>query len=309
MLANFLSKYKPINFISLLVFFFLNFCIAVFSSFFDDGYSLDIVINLGILALLFFTIFFIFNFINTRNNLTFDNSYAYFLFIVLAVLLLSNLINYKILVKMTVYLLFLRKIYSLKSNKKTIAKLFDSGFWLGIFFILEPVFILLFILIYLSIYLHNKITIHTLFTPLMGFISPLIIFFTYTFWFDKTEEFTRLFYFDTRFSAELYVKSKYIWAIGTTFFLTIFAIILKSSKVLSVNNTFRKNWILLITNFFLLILLTILIPQKTESELIYILFPIAIILANGIELIEKKQFKDMILYFFFIGCVCFQFLL
>jgi len=309
MLANFLSKSKPINFISLLVFFFLNFCIAVFSSFFDDGYSLDIVINLGILALLFFTIFFIFNFINTRNNLTFDNSYAYFLFIVLAVLLLSNLINYKILVKMTVYLLFLRKIYSLKSNKKTIAKLFDSGFWLGIFFILEPVFILLFILIYLSIYLHNKITIHTLFTPLMGFISPLIIFFTYTFWFDKTEEFTRLFYFDTRFSAELYVKSKYIWAIGTTFFLTIFAMILKSSKVLSVNNTFRKNWILLITNFFLLILLTILIPQKTESELIYILFPIAIILANGIELIEKKQFKDMILYFFFIGCVCFQFLL
>lgn len=309
MLANFLSKSKPINFISLLVFFFLNFCIAVFSSFFDDGYSLDIVINLGILALLFFTIFFIFNFINTRNNLTFDNSYAYFLFIVLVVLLLSNLINYKILVKMTVYLLFLRKIYSLKSNKKTIAKLFDSGFWLGIFFILEPVFILLFILIYLSIYLHNKITIHTLFTPLMGFISPLIIFFTYTFWFDKTEEFTRLFYFDTRFSAELYVKSKYIWAIGTTFFLTIFAMILKSSKVLSVNNTFRKNWILLITNFFLLILLTILIPQKTESELIYILFPIAIILANGIELIEKKQFKDMILYFFFIGCVCFQFLL
>ena len=143
----------------------------------------------------------------------------------------------------------------------------------------------------------------------MGFISPLIIFFTYTFWFDKNEEFTRLFYFDTSFSAELYVKSKYIWVIGTTFFLTIFAIILKSSKVLSVNNTFRKNWILLITNFFLLILLTILIPQKTESELIYILFPIAIILANGIELIEKKQFKDMILYFFFIGCVCFQFLL
>ena len=75
-----------------------------------------------------------------------------------------------------------------KSNKKTIAKLFDSGFWLGILFILEPIFILLFILIYLSIYLHNKITIHTLFTPLMGFISPLVIFFTYNFWFDKTEE-------------------------------------------------------------------------------------------------------------------------
>ena len=309
MLANFLSKSKPINFIGLLIFFFFNFFITVFSSFFTDGFSINVMLKSGILALLFFTIFFIFNFINTRNNLTFDNSYAYFLFIVLVVLLLSDLINYNILVKMTVYLLFLRKIYSLKSNKKTIAKLFDSGFWLGIFFILEPVVILLFILIYLSIYLHNKITIHTLFTPLMGFISPLVIFFTYNFWFDKTEEFTRLFYFDTRFSTELYVKSKYIWVIGTTFFLTVFAMIFKSSKVLSVNNTFRKNWILLITNFFLLILLTILIPQKTESELIYILFPIAIILANGIELIEKKQFKDMILYFFLIGCVCFQFLL
>jgi glucan phosphoethanolaminetransferase (alkaline phosphatase superfamily) len=168
--------------------------------------------------------------------------------------------------------LFLRKIYSLKSNKKTIAKLFDSGFWLGIFFILEPVFILLFILIYLSIYLHNKITIHTLFAPLMGFISPLIIFFAYSFWFDKTEEFTGLFYVDTCYT-ESYVKSKYIWVIGTTFFLTVFAIILKSSKALSVNNTFRKNWILLITNFFLLILLTVLIPQKNGIRTYLYPFP------------------------------------
>lgn len=309
MLANFLSKSKPINFIGLLVFFFVSFSYAVYNSFFFDGFSSDKAIETSTLMVFFLIIFFIFNFINTKNRLTFDNSYAYFLFNILAVVLLTELINYNILIKTIVYLLFLRKIYSLRSNKQTIAKLFDSGFWLGILFILEPISILLFVLMYAGIYLHNKITLHTLFTPIMGFISPLIIYFAYSYWFDKTEDFTSLFYFNTSFNVELYAKSKYLWIISSTFFFTICAIILKSSKALSVNNTFRKNWILLITNFFLLILLTSLIPKKNGSELIYILFPMAIILANGIELIQKTIFRNIVLYVFLIASIFLHFLL
>lgn len=305
MLANFLNKSKPINFIGLLIFFFISFLFSVF----NDGFSTDKLLENTILLLLFLVVFFIYNFIISKNKLTHDNSYAYFLFILLNIGILSELGNYKIVSLTIIYLLFIRKTYSLRSTKNVFEKLFDSGFWLGIFFILEPLSILLFILIYISSYLHSKITIHTLLVPIIGFITPLIIYFTYFFWFDKTEEFTKLFQFDGVFDVQLYSETKYLWMISCLFFLTICAIFIKSIKALSVNNTFKKNWILLIYNFAVLIIFLVFLPQKNGSELIFILFPISVILANGIELIQKKIVKNLALYLFLISSLILHFFL
>ena len=100
---------------------------------------------------------------------------------------------------------------------------------------------------------------------------------------------------------EFYSSTKYLWLVYTTFFLTVFAIIFKSATTLSINNRFRRNWIILIINFFLMLLFIFLTPEKNGSELIYILFPTSIILANGVELIKKKIIKNIVLYLFLIG--------
>ena len=301
MLANFLNKSKPINFIGLLILFFVSLSYAFYTTILTESSYSNMLLKFGALTLFFLVIFFFFNFVNSKNRLTFDNSYAYFLFSILLISVLAELLNYSILIKTIIYLLFLRKIYSLRSNRNVTEKLFDSGFWLGIFFIIEPLSILLFILAYSVIFLHNKITIRTLLTPIIGFISPLIIYFAYNFWFDKTEEFNSLFYFDMKPDLEFYSSTKYLWLVYTIFFLTVFAIIFKSATTLSINNRFRRNWIILIINFFLMLLFIFLTPEKNGSELIYILFPTSIILANGVELIKKKIIKNIVLYLFLIG--------
>ena len=301
MLANFLNKSKPINFIGLLILFFVSLSYAFYTTILTESSYSNMLLKFGALTLFFLVIFFFFNFVNSKNRLTFDNSYAYFLFSILLIAVLAELLNYSILIKTIIYLLFLRKIYSLRSNRNVTEKLFDSGFWLGIFFIIEPLSILLFILAYSAIFLHNKITIRTLLTPIIGFISPLIIYFAYNFWFDKTEELNSLFYFDMKPDLEFYSSTKYLWLVYTTFFLTVFAIIFKSATTLSINNRFRRNWIILIINFFLMLLFIFLTPEKNGSELIYILFPTSIILANGVELIKKKIIKNIVLYLFLIG--------
>ncbi|AOW18175.1 hypothetical protein LPB03_12250 [Polaribacter vadi] len=301
MLANFLNKSKPINFIGLLILFFVSLSYAFYTTILAESSYSNMLLKFGALTLFFLVIFFFFNFVNSKNRLTFDNSYAYFLFSILLIAVLAELLNYSILIKTIIYLLFLRKIYSLRSNRNVTEKLFDSGFWLGIFFIIEPLSILLFILVYSAIFLHNKITIRTLLTPIIGFISPLIIYFAYNFWFEKTEEFNSLFYFDMKPDLEFYSSTKYLWLVYTTFFLTVFAIIFKSATTLSINNRFRRNWIILIINFFLMLLFIFLTPEKNGSELIYNLFPTSIILANGVELIKKKIIKNIVLYLFLIG--------
>lgn len=305
MLANFLDKSKPINFIGLLILFFFSFLFTVFS----DGFTTDKLLKSTILLILFLAVFFIYNFIISKNKLTHDNSYAYFLFILLSISIMTALENYKIVSLAIIYLLFIRKIYSLRSTKKVLEKLFDSGFWLGIFFILEPLSIVLFVLIYIASYLHSKITIHTLLAPVIGFISPLIIYFAYFFWIDKPEEFTKLFHFDGIFDIQFYSETKYIWMISILFFPTIFAIFIKSIKALSVNNTFKKSWILLIYNFAILMLFLLFHPQKNGSELIFILFPMSVILANGIELIQRKLLKNLVLYLFLVGSILMHFFL
>ncbi len=299
MLANFLNKSKPINFIGMLIFFIVGLLYTIFY----DGFTSGKLLKSAILILFFLSNFFVFNFINNKNSLTFDNSYAYFFFVLLMLSFSTVLIEYLILIKTFIYLLFLRKIYSLRSSKKTIEKFFDSGFWLGILFILEPFTIVFLVLIYIAIYIHNKITIQSLFVPIIGFITPLIIYFTYLYGYNKLDIFTKLFEFDFIYNIEFYRQTKYLWIINGILFFTFLSIITKSIKALSINNTFRKNWILLLINFTISFVFLSYLPDKNGSELVYIFLPTAIILANGIELIQKKIIKDSILYLFLVATI------
>jgi len=144
MLANFLNKSKPINFISLSVFFAICFLATSIIDFFKVEFSFSILFNRIFVLLIFIIVFFIFNFIVSKNNLTFDNSYGFFLFSLLCICFAPLINSYKELILIIIYLLFIRKIYSLQSSKSMIKKLFDSGFWIGILCLFEPTYSLLF---------------------------------------------------------------------------------------------------------------------------------------------------------------------
>ena len=294
MLANFLGKSKPINFIVYLGLFFCFFLITVFSNIFAVEFTWYKVFESISFFILFLSVFFFYNFVVAKNNLTFDNSYAFFLFILSIILFIPKLLEFKVLSMLLLYLLFLRKTYSLKSSKKVVQKIFDSGFLLGIFFILKPFSLLFFIILYAAILLHQKRTIHTLLTPIIGFITPLIIYFTYLLWNDSIEQFTQLFYLGEINNVFIYAEDYTIWFFGTLLLLTIFSIILKSPKVLSVNNSFKKSWLVLIINSITAVVFALIIPEKDSSEVIFLIIPTSIIIANGFEVIQKKILKNIL---------------
>tara|TARA_B110000046_G_scaffold87655_1_gene95773 strand:- start:811 stop:1740 length:930 start_codon:yes stop_codon:yes gene_type:complete len=303
MLANFLNKTKPINFIGLLILFIICFSISVFFTIFKDDFTLDKILKSVFILLLFLGIFLIYSFILNKNKLTFDNSYAYYLFTLLTIYILPELTNYKSLILIIIYLLFLRKIYSFRTSKKVIQKLFDSGLWLGVLFILEPFSILFLMLIFTGTYLHQKITLHTIFSPIIGFITPIFLSFTYFLWIDKTEEFIQLFSFNSSLDIQIYEAPKYFWFIISVFIVSLFALIFKTIETLAVSNTFRRSWFLLIINLIIGVFFVGLLPVKNGAELIYVLFPVSVIIANGIELIHKEIIKNVVLYIFLIGCI------
>jgi len=309
MLANFLGKSKPINFIILLSLFIGVFIGNSFSLFSNTGFELSLLFKSTCFLGLNLVIFFFFNFVVTKNNLTLDNFYAFFTFTILLSYFIAITHSAKTLITLLLYLVFIRKIYSLKSKKNTLQKLFDSGFWLSILFIIEPFTAVFSILIYSGIFLHQKSVSNTLIAPIIGFLIPLIIYFTYCLWFDKLYVFINLFYFDTFSSFIFRPENTYYWVITFILGFSVMAIFLKSPKAFSVKNSFRKSWILLIINLLVALTFALLVPNKNNTELLFLLFPAAIIIANGFESIGSNFIKNILFVLFLASAIVLPFML
>lgn len=287
MLANFFGKSKPVNFIVLFALFLIYFSLGLFSK--------ELSFNLFKELLWFIVVFSVYNFIITKNQLTFDNSYAFLFFVILLGFFSDTLtINTTFYACLTV-LLFLRKVYSIQSSKNTFHKLFDGGLWLGISFLIEPYTAIFIVLLYFSIYLHQRFTYQTLLIPLIGFSSPVFLYFTYCFWYDKTQDFYLLFNWNFSYDLDFYLQTKYLFSIAFVSFFTLFTILLKSPKALAVLNTFRKNWILTLTHLTISLSVIFLIKDKNGTEFLFSFFPISVILANGLELFQKRWYADLII--------------
>lgn len=294
MLTNFFGKSKPINFL-VISFIFLSLYILAF-------FNEKIVFNWFTVPL-FLAVFGIVNFINIKNRLTFDNSYA-FLFFVLLIGFFPKIINFNSTFYANFSLLFfLRKVFSLNSSKKLFPKLFDAGFWLGISFLLEPFSLIFLILLYISIFMYQHSTPQALIIPFLGFFSPVFLFFSYCFYTDTTHYFLELFNWRVNYNFEEYKEIRYLYTITLIVFFVTVSILFKTPKVLRVNNTFKPRWILTLLNFAFTIIIFAVTKSKSSSELIYLLFPVAVILANGFELIQKKWLANTILISLFISVV------
>ena len=309
MLANFLGKSKPINFIILLSLFTCLFLCASFSQFSAQNFNLFSLLKIAGFLGFYFSVFFFYNFIVSKNNLTFDNFYAFFIFTILLSYFLPIIISFKALITLLLYSLFLRKIYSLKSHKKILKKLFDSGFWLGILFLINPFTAIFSILIYSAIFLHQKAIIHNLLTPIIGFLIPGILYCTHCLWFDQLYLFTNLFYFEIPASLSFYADTAFYWTTISILGLSLLSLIVKSPKALSINNSFKKSWLLLMLNLSVGVLFALIVPNKNGVELLFLAFPATIIIANGIELIASKFIKNLFFIVLLASAVGFPFLL
>lgn len=309
MLDNFLNKTKPINSIGILVLFFLCFFSSIFTKFYVDS-KLDFNLLEYVLFGVFFIIsFFFVNFIVSKNNLSFDNSYTFFFYSIFLIVNLNYILSFKLLILNIIYLFVLRKVYSLHSQKKIFEKTFDAGFWLGLLFILDSFSIIFLPLIFFGLLIYKRQNFNTLILASLGFLTPNFLYFTYLYWNDSLNTFFNQFNFKINFSLLEYFKgNSSIFLLSMSVIILTFATI-KSIKVLSVNNTFRKNWILVLINLTLSLILVLIYNPKSYEILIFITFPVSVVFANAIELINKKLMRDIILYLILVSSLIFKFFL
>ncbi|CAI8273774.1 MAG: Uncharacterised protein [Polaribacter sp. SA4-10] len=298
MLANFFGKSKPINFIVLLLVFVCAFFLNSFHSFSTVEVTLFFIVEKLVFFLIFTFLFFCVNFIVSKNKLTQDNSYALLFYLLVISFFSTYLYGYQDVFEHLIHLLFLRKVYSIQTLKEIFKKLFDAGFWLGVMCLMNPFLIVFSLLLFAVLIVHKRVRFQTVLISVIGFLIPNFLFFTYSFWIGEISLFTDKFILYTTYDFSMYKETRFLAPLGGLSIFLLFAVFMKTENVFSVNNRFKKSWILLLIHLLLSISYLFFTFNRDGSELLMAAFPVAVILANGFESIQRKLLKEIGLILF-----------
>jgi len=307
MIANFFNKTKPVNFLIIGLLLFVYYSISIFSIE-EFAYTISFFTKFLGLFLVLFLFLLIFKFIVEKNKLTRDNSYALLLLVIILGIFNESITNSYFIYSNLFLLLSYRKLYSLTTGLNTKMKLFDASFWVGIAAIFYSWSIIYILLIYVSIIIYQKANLKNLLIPIIGLITPIFIYFTYNFYFDKLPVFYDRFNYDVDFSFLVYSEIKFLIPmlfIATCLLWSLFAI---TPMIVSVSNNMKLSWNVLINHLLISIAIIVMAPIKNGSEMFFIAFPTAIVVSNFVQNKKSSLFKNVMIYLFIIISVSVYFL-
>ena len=85
-----------------------------------------------------------------------------------------------------------------------------------------------------------------------------------------------------------------------TFLLTmlIWSLVSVTPKIIIISNKLKKSWYILMSHLLLASIVVIVSPIKNGSEMLYLIFPSTIVMANYLPKSKSENFKNLILYLF-----------
>ncbi|MFC0603395.1 DUF6427 family protein [Winogradskyella pulchriflava] len=290
MITSIFSKSKPINFIVVAIFIVLIFVISNFSNLFNDwNETIKSVVKL-VLALF---LVFLFDFIISKNSLTQKNSYAIMTFGLLFGMFPQALKHMDLLLSNLFVLFALRRLISLHSNINIKKKLFDAAFWIMFATLFYFWAVLFFALVIVALIYHSQNDIKNVIIPFVGvatffallLVYNIILYDTYL----KPSDFER--YASLDYTA--YNSKENILRFTVLFTSFVWILVYFFRALPDKNKKLRPSYFLIAWSSIIAILAAIIAPLKNGSEFIFLFAPFSIIMANYIEVISERWFKEV----------------
>ncbi|MBS3992871.1 MAG: hypothetical protein KGZ87_04050 [Bacteroidetes bacterium] len=298
MLANFLSKTRPINYVFILTLLLLSFCIHTLPGYFVNFKWVNIITILANLAGLFFMVLLI-NFVIRKNLLTKDNSFALFL-IVLFFLMFPKTMQWTNAFISNVFLLItLRRVYSLRNNTRITVKLFDAGFWLGIAFLFLNTTLIFWLILFFGMLVYGKQNIKNVLASIFGIATPVFLFYVYCLISEKLSLFNQLAIFNYSFDFTSLGTVTLILTTAVLIATVFWSAVNVTSGLQRVNQKHKATWYLMLLNLLIAIAVSIMQTEKNGSEFIFVFFPASVIIANYFQKEKDKWFKNFVIYLLF----------
>ena len=295
MITSIFSKSKPINIILIVVFIGLLFIISNYSSLFIDFNS--VINGFAKLIIAIFSVF-ILDFIISKNTLTKKNSYA-IMTCGLLFALFPEVLKYSDLLVSNLFILFaLRRIISLQTRISIKKKLFDAAFWIAFATLFYFWAVLFFAILLVALIYHAQNDIKNIIVPFVGVLTVAILLLSYNIiYYD-------VFIRDSNFNLNASIdytayNSKENIARLTAIFVAFIWILVYFFKTISdKNKKLKPSYFLVAWSAIIAVLIAIISPVKNGSEFLFLFAPFSILMANYLELISERWFKEVFITLF-----------
>ena len=297
MITSIFSKSKPINFIIVAVFVIILFVITNYNLLFNE-----LNIALGAISKLCITLFLVFllDFIISKNNLTQKNSYAIMTFGLLFGMF-PEAMTYSDLLFSNLFVMFaLRRLISMHSKLNIKKKLFDAGFWIAMATLFYFWSFLFFALVIVALIYYSQNDIKNALIPFVGVATVLVLLVTYNIVrydvYVKSSNFERYASLDytTYNNTDSIIKFTILFTSFVWTLIYYFRILPDKNKKL------RPSYFIIAWSSTIALLIAIISPDKNGSEFLFLFAPFSIIMANYIEAISEKWFREIFITLFII---------
>ncbi len=306
MLARFFNKSKPINYFLLSIMLIIGVLVVGYKqSMGFNGVELLKLVGIG-----FFLVFLmlLLGFIVRKNSLTQANTFSIFFFSWFLLGLFKNTNILYLLFSLFFLLLAYRRIFNLQNHKNTTKKILDASVWISIATLFYFWNILFFIPLYIALLQLPESKVRYFAIPVFGVLAIgsittayYVVFHDNLYWFLE-----RIPHFSLDFSAygSLKVLVSVTFLIGLILWSVSSELLAFKTLSLKQKPNRRMVFIILATSF----AVALLFPQKTGQELILVLPPASIIIANYVEKHNEIWFNEMVMWFTFLVTASFFFI-
>lgn len=294
MIASIFNKSKPINFVIVFFIMLLAFSVVNVKPFIESMTASVFFEKTAWFFTCCFTVLLL-NFIVSKNNLTNNNHYQILLFGLFFLMLPQTTLNGSIIMANIFVLLGLRRLLSLRTQTSIKKKLFDTAIWFSIATLCYFWAILFFIVIFVTLLLYTDNRVKNWIVPFTGLATIFIISISLSV--VLYDDFFELLNLSINASYNYINYNTAQFLIGITLLLSfgiwssIFYVKLVQKKKRAYKPSFKVILVVLIVAFFSVILA----PEKDGSEFLFMFAPLSIIIANYIESISEKWFKELFL--------------
>jgi hypothetical protein len=273
-----------------MIFLVLIFVLVSYETLFSD-YNLALASIGKFLVVLFFV--FLLDFIVSKNNLTKRNSFTIMTFGLLFAMF-PEALKYSDLLFANLFVLFaLRRLISLHSNLHIKKKLFDAGFWIMLATLFYFWSMLFFALVIVALIYHSQNDIKNTIIPFIGIVTVIVLLLVYNIIVHDT--YIRPSNFERYASLDYtsYNSKSFIIKFTVLFTSFVWILIYFFRTLPDKNKKLRPSYFLIAWASIIALLVAIIAPAKNGSEFLFLFAPYSIIMANYIEVISERWFKEI----------------
>ena len=299
MISSFFEKSKPINIVIVTFIISIMFVAVKFQYVLAHFSWLEIFQQIDFWFLAVFSVF-ILDFIISKNNLTRKNSYAILLFGLFITLFPQSISQHYMLLSNIFILFALRRLISLHSKVDIKKKIFDAAFWIALATLCYFWSILFLIVLIIALLYHSQNDIKNWIIPGIGLMTVAILMFSFNIVYHDKYFIENTFNTNLSFDFSIFNNLQSIISITLFFSLLIWTLIYFIKSIKQKTKRFKPSYIFIAISAIIALTIVIISPIKSGGEFIFLFAPLAIIMANYLENLKEKWFREVLILVLFV---------